>query len=334
MILNPSIFLIESPLQLFNAIEAKNYFNLKNCKLIVVYSLNDYSNTQIDQLLDYYSNWNEIYKIFPIEKKYFRIRITKYIIDELKKISEVIKNVYYLFIGDYRPDFMIHFGNIVKCNKLIILDDGTATIDIMKDYLNVDKKRKLKFFLKKYLFDFKLNKNNDVEFFSIYSNLLLNHKIIHNSYQYFREETIARSINENKVIFLGSCIVELRAIEQDKYFLYLSKIKEYFSNKEIIYIPHRRESELKLELIENEMNIKIEKTASIIELYLIKTKNLPFAVTGFFCSALLNLNILFDGKILINSFYINNDDFNEKYAKRFESMYKYYKNNLEIVDNY
>ncbi len=329
----PSVFLIESPLQLFNAIEAKNFFKLKKCKLIVVYSQNVYNNLQIDQLLNFYLEWDSVHKITPASRKRFKVLTVKKIINELSLIAK--EKFHYVFIGDYRPEFMLHFCNISKYNKLVILDDGTATIDIMKDYLCLKKKNKIKPLLKSILLGFNLKDKKDLFFFSIYKNSLLENQIIKNNYTYFKSVIDGFKFNKNSVIFLGSKIVELNVISQEKYLMYLSNLKNKFGEKKITYIPHRHESDTKLKVINQTLNINIVRSDSIIEFYLVNNKELPYAVTGFFCSALLNLKILFNGKLRITSFYIQNKDFDDQFAKRFEDMYQYYRNNnIEVVEKY
>ena len=333
-----AIFIIESPLQLLNAIEAYYHFQLTDAILVIIYNENNKNTLQINKLAKSNKIWRKIIKIFPQKYKYLKFRTTKNITKTILKKKKYFKSLDYLFLGDSRPDFMKHLGNTITANALVLLDDGTATIELMNSYCH-KKQDNLKLFIKhitkKYLLNLKIETLNNIKFFTVYNNPFLKESIITNTYSHLKNtQLVQKKVNPNIVYFLGSNIVESNSISFDAYLYYLQKVESYFKNKNIYYLPHRRESEKKLALLTERLNFTITKPDTIIEFYLINNVSvLPGTITGFLCSALINLKYIFEDQISILSFFISPEDFSPKKAFRFNEMYSYYKKYISVIDD-
>jgi calcineurin-like phosphoesterase family protein len=49
---------------------------------------------------------------------------------QLDSIAQSLQEAENLIVGNYRQHFMRHFVKIMQHNRLIVVDDGTATLDL------------------------------------------------------------------------------------------------------------------------------------------------------------------------------------------------------------
>ena len=141
-----NVYLVETPHQLLNAIEAKHALELQN-NLLLVITLEEYPREAYEPLI-VGGEWQEV-RFLPtcIEN---RGRVARYLKDhpservqgyfntyelrELRKLldrqASSLSRVENLFLGNYFRTYMRHFGNVVKPRRLCLLDDGTVTLSI------------------------------------------------------------------------------------------------------------------------------------------------------------------------------------------------------------
>ncbi len=125
-----NLFIISSPLQLLNAMEAIYSFNTSDNILILIYNSSE-NKTDFHQktnLLDT-DQWEKIiyYDLGKIAKK-------KRFFQQVRLIKELKKESYtYLFSGDFGTIQQAIMAN-VSAEKIYLLDDGTASIVI--DFLH------------------------------------------------------------------------------------------------------------------------------------------------------------------------------------------------------
>lgn len=210
-----SVFLVRSPLQLMNAVEAKHYFNLRDEDCIMVIMGDRRNKTKIIRLIKTDPQWGKVVVLtdvnlfrknpfgchlinqgeeFPDKKSFLRKSIFN--ANRLNKISRFLGQVEYIFIGFSRDIYMRHFINSTPHKEVFLLDDGNATIEIAKDRknkLDTTKKihgtKKIKFYAKKYLLGLKYDEVDSLTFFSAYDvDLSDTDSLVKNDYSYIRKK--------------------------------------------------------------------------------------------------------------------------------------------------
>lgn len=336
-----NVFLIESPLQLLNALEAKYYYKLpkEKCDLLV---LNGESPNTIKQIMGMVEqqDWNIVKKIgFGKGKLSWITRMLG-----VKAQYKCYKSPDKVFIGDYRSDIMRDFVNTVVPNKTVLLDDGTVSLRI-NNMLSSEKERHaffhnenmggLKRIIKRLAFLGKLPPQKhieDLEFFTTYNiEHTLDYPVIKNNYTYLKTVSSDKQ-TKDEVWFLGSPLSEKGILEEKKYIEYLSKIVEYYKDFDrIVYIPHRAEDPALLQSY-GERGFDIIQTNVSIEFYLMKQEEVPSVIASFYSSALGNLHNIFGETMKIDSFRIEQQYLPTKNSSEIADIYNYYSKIIHVVD--
>jgi len=362
-----NVFLIETSLQLLNAIEAKNDFKLVNNHLIV--RLGEGPQETLKSLVLEH-DWDGVHyfifsnKTMTFESALLGQRISKrirgYCYDYqqylnrkmLDGIAISLGRAENIFLGNYIGNrkiydviYMRHFANTLKHEKLYIMDDGTDIMQVNEERKNVrlrDESPKgsdsfflrLKEMYRKYCIDWNDKGADRVTFFSAYDmNVGSNDFLIRNEYKYLRK--IAAEVNpSDEVFFLGQWLIEDRYIREEYYLDYLRKVKEYFTGEKLVYIPHPRESSNMINKIKESLGLEIKQFNVPIEYEISIKGNIPKVLASFFSSALQNCHIILGQKVNIKSFYIAPEHLMR--APEFvQNVYEYYKNiadeNFEVI---
>ncbi|OFX68108.1 MAG: hypothetical protein A2X12_09785 [Bacteroidetes bacterium GWE2_29_8] len=331
-----SIFIVNSPLQLLNASEARAYFKIDNCILIIKGSNNKIHNAQINKILEIWK-WDNIVRL-PLIKglSYFRdIIYLKYL--TLKK-----ERYEYLFFGDYSPITLRIYAINLMADNVILLDDGLVTITITKQYLSEnnyidyvyspigDKIRKI---IANTLF-LKTKFRNKIDLFSCYNvnthkgqNLFVNKYDLVN--KIFEKEEYA--IDKTNIYFIGAQYVEMGIICIENYIKIFEKLIETYPDKRIIYVPHRFENEEKLNKLAK-LNIEVRHFDNIFELEFIFMKIYPVNILGFLSSAMVTMQCIYKQANIIN-INLNEKYIEPKFKETFANLQESYtlENNIKSI---
>jgi hypothetical protein len=328
-----NLYLVSSPFQCISAIEAKKQLNLNNNVLVVIYYLKD-GNSVISQIRDTLSvtQWDEIIEI-GIEKK--KSKFSEYIsaIKKLKK--ESFKN---LLAGDFGQFSAILMANL-KIENIYAIDDGIGTMKWHENELNPNLENYVKFskkikMLRYLLFGLKTSYDKKkINYFTMFDlRPYYGEKIIKNEFTFMRDYVLSKKQNNGVVYFLGQALLEDKWVKNKDYIQFLKFIKNYFvlQNIKIVYIPHRREKNLKdLDCLIDE-NFEIKSLSLPVELYLFSVDKFPFAVCSFMSTALYSIQKIFAIKTM--AFYINQKDILENHDD-IENRYNELKSSgVEIVE--
>lgn len=300
-----NLFIVASPLQFLNAMEAMHYFKTSCNILILIYnsSLNETDYNQKLNLLDV-NEWEEViyYDLAQIAKK-------RRFFEQVKLIKKLKKDTYtYLFSGDFGTIQQALMANL-DIENIYLLDDGTAslvTYEVLKDkhfieQLTFSKKMKL---MRYRLMNLKYKIEQDINFFTIYNLKPLPHmKVIQHDFRYLKKSRLRACKKSNNIYILGQNLVEVGWITEEKYLQYLEKIIEKLLKEhsgKIIYKPHRSEKitmsyySLQSEyfLIDQDIN------KGPIETSLINENIYPSVIVSFFSSALFSLDKIFDDTLI------------------------------------
>jgi len=333
-----NIFIISSPLQLVNAIEAKNFFQLNNSILVIIYSSNKLSNTQIDNILEKWNVWDKIIKF-----KRYSVGLNFPI--HLIKIKKLLRQKYnYTFIGDYSPAIPRIFAQNVISNNNFLIDDGVATINIVKDYISNGIYKNyvyskltdpIRILLTKLLL-LKTKFSTPLHLFSCFN--VPPHKnqlLVKNEYHFLK--TILNSSNiktdDENVYFLGAKYVEQKIMNVNTYIDKLLKVKEFYKDKNFIYVAHRGEKDGKLTFLKNNYNINYVRFNNIVEIEFILKNVYPMHIGGFASSALMSIKSIYK-KTSITSFKIpDNLILKQTYRNDFKNIYQnFFESNIKIIE--
>ncbi|MDH5471992.1 MAG: alpha-2,8-polysialyltransferase family protein [Gammaproteobacteria bacterium] len=347
-----NIFLVKSPLQLLNAIEAKHYFNLddESCVLIIMGDRKSYP--QMIGLAVACKQWNSIILMNSVGlffgdpwvniitdfndskiKRETLLRSSFFTIWRLNRMVKKISNIRYIFIGDYNYVYMRHFVNSVKHDKTVLLDDGTATVGVAQNRsknkannLLLKKRKRIKLFLKRMFLGLKKDGLDKICFFSAYKiKIGENDELINNNFNYIKSISQYSGV-EDSVYFLGSPLNEVGVMTEKSYLDQLAMVKAYFNGQHVVYVAHRREESDKLDKIRKELNMEIRLFDYPIEYQIAILGPKPRVLASFVTSALENLRLIMGDKLKIISFKL----IDGTYARqdRMNEIYDYYNGNI------
>jgi hypothetical protein len=322
-----NVFLIETPHQLLNAIEAKNTLELTDNHLFIVI-LDGYPENSYKPLV-VYEDWEEV-RFIPSKIKsghpiaeYFRThpseRVRNYydtfveLRNLRKRLDEIARSVYgveNLFLGNYFKVYTRHFSNIIKPQRLCLLDDGNATLFINtmrkqdSPVVRVQGYNTIKDNIIYNIIGLNIKQAENITFFTTYDlETIDGDSIIKNEYRYFRK-MMELSQPCDEVFFLGSTMAS-EGFPEDLYMKYMAMVQEYFKEENFVYIPHKCEPEERVNCLKQTLGMNVKRFDVPIEYQLSVRGTIPKVLTSFFSSALENCRVIFGPHLHIKSFYID-----------------------------
>lgn len=281
-----NLFIIGTPLQLINAMEALKHFNLENNILVIVHRSLDANRVQIDNLISLFK-WDNIMNI-----EYSRSSSMLKYIALVKDLKQYSYN--YIFISKLEVVPKIVIPNVIK-KKVFLLDDGTLTLPIYEKHIKTNKLNRYDFKeLRFLLFGLKIKIRDKINLFT-YFDLEPVHgiEVIKNELTYLKDTYLKNATKDNNVIyFIGQATYGIIGI--DSYIGNLEKIMR--KNKKVIYIPHRAETEkalIRLSAIEGPL-FTIKEIGIPIELYFLQNSIYPTSLISYYSTALTTLGIIYN----------------------------------------
>ncbi|MEO9965626.1 MAG: polysialyltransferase family glycosyltransferase [Reichenbachiella sp.] len=333
----PNLYLIKSPLQLLNAIEASTRFPDNNEYLVIRLTDNQRSNEQIINMLSL-KKWANI---ITVGNSRFGLGMLKEfgVLRSLKKLKIEFDKI---FIGDYRASNYLIFANNLPCNEVVLLDDGTITYLIQDQYILENK-------LYNNGFKFELIRNilvkilglrsvnqHPINLFTCYNIIPADsQKIYSNDYAFIKKyiETKNFSLEEELVFFVGAKYSEIGWMSENDYFDVFKATLDYYPGHNIVYIPHRGENDLKLNKLASQFGVEIRKFDLPIELGILEDTILPRHIIGFTSSALLNIRKMYP-MIKIVSYKVPIELINTPFSEIIDEFYMQFQNSegLKVIE--
>jgi hypothetical protein len=343
---NKILCIAESPFQLLSAIEARDYFKDEYAILILKYSGRAHKKNDLQlQTTKEFNNFDEVFEIRPfsgvLESNLRLLFILKMF--QIKKI-EFTK----IFISEYRSWYHRKFWDVLAPKENYVLDDGSNTVELQKSYFPTGKyyelskglKKKLKQIYFKLISIFLYNNRDasshkDINLFTCFDlePYSRSQKVIKNNFSFIKKNASKKHVDESKVYFLGGNLSDLNLLSRDKELSLLESVINYYKgiNKELVYIPHRREAAEKLELIRNRFNVDVMTFTYPAEIQFLLMETHPHGIASFVSMALFTVSKMFDfGSV--EAFYLPMDDIPEVYRQDFISAYNEYKKTIKVVD--
>jgi len=308
-----NIFIVASPLQLLNSIEACSHFKTRNNVLILIKTQDKNNILQMENLLGIF-HWD---KIISIELPQTNLQRLLFSTTVKNKLQDLIQDhIEKVFVGEFRSDHITHIVNYLNAKKTYLVDDGTAVLfyDI---YIKRTFKTTVRAFFYK-LFYYKLN-IIDFTFFTIFD--LKEKQIVKNNYKYIKN-IFQEKKYENSVFFIGQPLVELGMINENNYKLQIKKILQSYENKKFIYILHRRQNEKFIKKLSLELGFEYKRLEQLIELEMVLTSTIPSDFATFYSTAIVTLPKLIDN-CKFKAFKININNLNQN-SPHIKPLIKYY----------
>ena len=336
-----NVFLIASPLQLLNALEAQRHLRLPVavCDLIFLVVGSPGNRQQLGRLVDA-SDWNRIHVVrCSSENRFLRwLSIQKRLAALVRSYGLIDR----LFIGNYLSELHRQMARDFAPRAVWSLDDGTATLWVNKLRRQAGPGRKkarlrLPSLVKHVFFGVRDAHVDRLNYFTIYPvDSRPGEEVVKNTYERLRG--LPKSWQRvEEVYFLGEPYYEKQVMPSlEIYMGYLKAVREYFGNRPVVYLPHRREDAGKLKVIEREFGMTIKSFGLPIEYALCKHGIRPATVATLVSSAVGNLHAIFRGAVPIKSFRIRQKDISAPFRSKIEEYYRYYRtlepDGLRIVE--
>lgn len=303
-----SIFLIESPLQLLFAKEAIVHYGIKEYIIYLRISGEKNNDDQMCSLLPILSIPSSRIKKIPIKSKFRTFNDYIRLIYYYFNINLYSKKVNRIFIGNFSSNVLKVVMKYIQKSKIILLDDGSGSLYIQDKF---DDEYNYNLFT---IFELKSYKNQTIS---------------KNNFMYCQNILLQKSKKKDVVLFLGSKLVEVGIMSEEKYFKYLDSIMNKFNNEYIIYVPHRGEDVDKLERIERRFkNLGIKYYGYPIELIGVVDEFIPCKVISFYSTALYTMNKLYGCESIAFKF-----DYSKSiYSKSIDIVYKYYAKHMKVLE--
>lgn len=305
-----SLIIVESPLQLINALEAINYFNISDYKIVIRMSgfpLNDKQLHSIILKLELPHDKIQFIKVLANNSKMTGVNLLKYLFVSLYLCSI---SIFYkkIFLGNFESRLFKLIISFFK-KKIILLDDGSKTLLVQKKFSNSYK----------------------IDIYSIFMfNTPETQKRYVNNFKSLRTQMSKKKYQfSDRIYFLGGKLNEAGYMSESEYIFLLGNIFKSFPNEKIVYVGHRGENQGKLKKITEMYNIEVILPEYPIELICLYETEIPKKVVSFFSTALMSLSIIFENEIEVISYKFNYSK--SKYKKNLDEFYKYYEKHMTVI---
>lgn len=286
-----NLFIVGTPLQLLNAIEAAKHFSLSNNILLIVHRSLNANKEQMEYVKTFFA-WDEIIEI-PYSK---HSSLFKYI----AIIKQLKQNIYsHIFISKLEIVPKLAIANLKK-NMVFLLDDGLLTIDIYNKQIKRSKYNKYDFKELRFLaFGLKIKVRDTIHLFTIFKlKPFKNIEVVQNNFDYLLSLfPKSNSDNDDCIYFLGHPS-NPKLVSNATYMQNINKLLHVF-NKKIIYIPHRAETAQDMELLGQITNplFFINNINMPVELYFLQNGIYPHHIISYYSTALVTLSGIFKDAI-------------------------------------
>ncbi|MEX2976138.1 hypothetical protein AB4J97_04275 [Serratia fonticola] len=321
-----NIAYIESPLQAFNLVEYLDTNNLVLDLLIINKrtEISPQNYEQISYLLNFI-NYKSLMTIDVEVRLGKLLSISRSLISVSKFInfSDSVK----LISGEYRSRIFWMLTSKFSKRDVILLDDGTATLRIQRSGKITARSFIKNVFYK--IFGLVNNEREKITFFSVYDiedNVSKYDKVIRHHYQSYKLKLQGLPQELNKVFIIGSPLYEAGVTVVDDIQLTLkmiNKIKKDRKGSELVYIPHRRERDEKINALKD--NVNICRLSYPFELYPLVAGENVVSVAGFYSSLYDNLINIYDDKVKITAYVLDDGIITPKWIDFVKSVYENYR---------
>lgn len=252
-----SLFYVESPFQLIQCVEAIHEFDIKKSKIIIRENSSVNNNEQV----------RAVVKALKLNQCTFMKCHLKSFRGVFLVLRLIFEGYFYrrIFIGDENSRIFSLAVKFINVNKLVLMDDGVATLNSNKNWLS---------FKRFSMFPFGVNTTlNKFPYLTTYIER-------QNTYQH---------------IIIGMDLISAGICTATDYFEFITNVAGTFPSEadSVLYIPHRNEEQNDLDGLNKILNIQVQKTQLPIELVGLELFLQPITISTFFSSAIFSMEKIY-----------------------------------------
>jgi len=290
-----SLYFVESPFQVINALEAASYFKDTDGVVIIRRSSESENNVQMDRLLEKWK-WRSVLNI-PYHQNYFITGLKAlWMAKQMARMKCAFERAFQGIFGSGCQNLVV--GN-TSFRELYHLDDGAYTFEVQENFLQYKNpypqpESALKNLFLKSL-GLKTTITKPVNLFTCFRiNPGPNQKIIRHNFEFLKSLfPTPREHTDEKILFIGGNWVEFDYLKKDFYFNYLLGVRRMFGDKKIVYIAHRREDERNLESYARIPGFSIVKYKHPLEYEFLAQGIRPSRIVGPYSTVFFTLTQIF-----------------------------------------
>ncbi len=343
-----NVFLLTSPMQLINALEARHHFGLapEACVLVAL-PKTPVSLRQLQAIAGEQGAWGatHLWPLFDVEgddapggmgraRRAWRSRARRRRrAAQLRALAQRLGRVERVFLGLYYQKLMRHFANVTAADEVVLLDDGAGTLGNNRwrkerafSLAHQPWQKRLVGRLRAALYGVDLGEVEHVTFFTSFDiDVDARDRQVRHDYARLRAQAQEKPLSE-AVYFLGQPLVEFGIVSEDVYAAGLRAADAYFAGRPVTYIPHRNESrEAPARAQIAALGWALQSFDLPIEYELCARGPLPSAVAGFYTSALVNCQTIFRDRMELVAFRFGPEQLNAGYrAEHAQEIYAHY----------
>ncbi len=326
-----SLFVVESPFQMINAVEARHHFAvpIEQAALIIKRGVS-VENQRLTRLLCDDSQWLSVLEIGDPKSVPGYIRCGLAINNWLQRLGERPERV---FIGDYRSRYMRHLANRFA-GDVVLVDDGAASLTVARQRCRGIPYARRYMGIRRWINKGRLlgYQDGDIPAITFFSSFTFDvpdtDHLEHNAYSILRAR-LGSYAREDVWYFIGSPLVELGIVSLSWYVEALRKISSRYQGK-VVYIPHRRESGDGVAELCKTLDWGQRRFDRPIELELVDAKHLPVGVAGFYSSALPSIAGILGELLPVQSYHIPEADITSAELREpIQAVYRHYHSDME-----
>ncbi len=267
-----------------------------------------------------YERLLELYLVFDQMLKRWRI----------DRLCASLDHVEKLFLGNYLNDYDLHMRHVatrIRYDRLFLLDVGTDTLRIGRQRLQEQNDKssyavaeklpkhvaearnsswfaKLKGAMRRRFVDWTGDGVPSLTFFTGYElEVHSNDEVMLNDYRCLQDRV--RNVRRVDVVFfVGQPVIDQQYMRVDTFVRHMRRVASHFSGRQLVYVPHPRESEHYVEIIREELCFSVQRFCVPIEHAIALGGEVPCSVASFFSSALINLVSILGENVELTAFYI------------------------------
>ncbi len=331
------LFVVESPFQAISALEARMAFNPASTVLLKITRAGERSLRQLSTVTSQVP-WDSTMEL-DFRQTGFRHRPTNLgeVVSKLRSLP-----VRHLFVG-YYGGLYSHIINTVPHQEAILIDDGTAVLEIFKCRAASRLYRDRLPFLKRMLLPalehicdgYNTSQEHSLSYFTIYDLPITTDPVYQNNCAFMKRRLSSQTSSE-EVWLLGAPMKEKGMMASDHYRNCVRAILASMDGRRVVYIPHRGEGQKTLEELQGSLPLTVRPLESAVEFHLANATVVPKMVCGFFTSALFSISRLFGGRIEVRSYYLPQHSLGRRFRPLIEDLYQYYRTyggpTMSVVD--
>ena len=309
-----NVFLVMTPLQLINALEAKQHFGTTNNTLIVLrHSSLGYPISMFKRLIRA-GDWDHIHflstfdaeRVEKLNLLYWHLLCARQR-RRLDRLAARLGPAEGMFIGQYHEPIARHFSNTLPYRTLYLIDDGTSTLETNDERHGRTRPRlpeRLRAAFRDTLTGLRTRQAERVVFFSAYDIVpRTGDTLVKNHFTHFRQHIAAVPQND-EVWFLGEPLSLDGYVGKETYLETLALAQTFYRNARFVYLPHSREQRSDVAEIQAALGCEVRRYGLPVEVVLSGAKERPKEVASFITSAIPNCAIMFGPTLQLTSVYL------------------------------